>query len=180
MIRRQFHSMLIWAAGSFGVVLALGLSLTTDAVDQPRATPLVQIIRTPGLTENGIELTVEPVGPTTRESVQMAGHPLTLLVRARNGSNAGATADFTLQLTSVAVRNARARTMPIPEEIWANSGSVTLNPGETKTLHFTTTPLPLRQMIDLNLSASQTKITALSFSSEALLASTTRPTEALQ
>lgn len=165
MLRQQFRSILAWAAGSFGVALALGLPLTSDAVDQPPAIPPVQIIRTPRLTENGIDLSVEPSGPTTRQSIQKSDHPLMLLVRARNGSSAAATADFQLHLTSAAVRSPAARTVSVPREFWVNSGSVTLNPGETDTLHFTTAPLPPGQMINVNLYAGKTQITALTISS---------------
>ncbi|MGD0462294.1 MAG: hypothetical protein ABSB74_07375 [Tepidisphaeraceae bacterium] len=179
MLRQHFHSTLIWAVGSFGVSLALGLPLTSDAVNQPPAMPWVQLIRSPGLTENGINLTVETVSPTTRQSVQTPGDPLTFLVRAHNGSNAAATADFTLQLTSAAASRPFARTMPVPTEIWADSGSFNLNPGETKTLHFTTGALPPGRMIEVNLRAGQTQIAALSLPSEAFFSSTTRPTYAL-
>ncbi|MGD0540718.1 MAG: hypothetical protein ABSB33_04275 [Tepidisphaeraceae bacterium] len=180
MMRQQFHSTLIWAVGSFGVALALGLPLTSDAVNQPPATPLVQLIRSPGLTENGIELTVETAGATTRRSVETCDQPLMFLVRAHNGSNAAGTADFTLQLTSAAVPGLFARTLPVPKEIWADSGSFDLNPGETKTLHFTTGALPPGRKIELNLRAGQSQITALSLASEAVVSPTTRPAMAFQ
>jgi hypothetical protein len=180
MLRQQLLSTLIWAAGSFGVVLGVGLPSASQAVNQPPATPLVQMVRAPRITVNGIELTVEQAGPATRQSVQTSHQPIIFRLRARNSSTAAATADFTLHLTSQLVRSPMARTISLPMEIWAKSGSVTLKPGQTQTLLYTTLPPTPGRIFDVNLSSGDAQITALSHSVEAMLSSTTRPAGTLQ
>jgi hypothetical protein len=144
MIRRRLGLTAIWAGGTFALAMAMGLPSTSNAVDDANSPALVATILTPELTINGVELTVTPEAPATRPSqtVGVTGDgQLKFDVRAENKTTGLASGSFAVRLTCLSPNNPLARTLPVPTEIWRDSGNFNLVAGETKSFTFTA-PIP--------------------------------------
>jgi hypothetical protein len=88
------------------------------------------------------------------------------VVRALNRTNSPATGNFTIRMTSVAPTSPMGRVMPIPTEIWKDSGSIVLDAGQSKTFTFTSPPLPEKRILTLILAGGDQSIPMLTLSPE--------------
>jgi hypothetical protein len=168
MPRSNLLSTATWAVGSFSLALALSLPLTLNAVDRPDSYALAEIIPNPKLGVNGIELSVVSRPPTTQPS---SGGAFQFTLRAVNTNKSAATANWTMRLTSTGIATPLSRVPSFPLEIWKQDDTITLAPGESKTLNYTTVSLPANRISSLFLGSEANQIVALTMNPNAAPAS---------
>ena len=147
---KRVIELLIWAAGTFGLALALGLPGTTNAVDDSKMSLVARNMAKSRVTVNGIELSVTQEIPATQpagDGKEAGNPPLKLVVRAVNKSGAEARGDFHIDLESMAPSSPMSRTMPQPTEVWGDSGSLVLDAGKSKTFTFAPSPVPDKKVL---------------------------------
>ena len=83
-----------------------------------------------------------------------------------NRTQASATVNFTIRMTSVAPASFAARVMPTPTEIWNDSGSIVLDVGQSKIFTFNTPELQEKRVFTLILSAGDQSIPMLSLTAQ--------------
>jgi hypothetical protein len=158
---------MVWAAGTFALALACGMPAVSNAVNESGAAGWTTTVLNPRISANGIELSVTTADPATQPS-QGAGREsnrvVRFVVRALNRTNSSATGNFTIRMTSVAPTSPIARVMPVPTEIWKDSGTIVLDAGQFKTLTFTSPPLPEKRIITLILTGGDQSIPMLTLS----------------
>jgi len=158
---------MVWAAGAFALALACGIPAVSNAVNESRAAGWTTTVLNPRITTNGIELTVTTAEPATQPSGSL-GHEsnrvVKFVVRALNRTDSSASGDFTIRMTSVAPTSPIARVMPVPTEIWKDSGTVVLDAGQSKTFTFTSPPLAEKRIFTLILAGGDQSIPMLTLS----------------
>ena len=165
--RSRLITLIVWAAGTFALALACGIPAVSNAVNESGAAGWTTTVLNPRICANGIELTVTTADPATQPS-QGAGHEsnqvVKFVVRALNLTDRSATGHFTFQMTSVAPTSPIARVMPVPTEIWKDSGTVALDAGQSKTFTFTSPPLAEKRIFTLILAGGDQSIPMLTLS----------------
>jgi hypothetical protein len=173
MTKRSLATFAVYAAGTFAVAMAVGWPLNLNATEKGGAGVVVRDIADARITLNGIELTTKLAGPSVA-----AGKPLTLCVTAVNPGKVAESAEFGLSLSSTGVGSMMSRVMPPPQQIWNDTASVTLGPGETKTLTFPTASLPGWSECRVQIGWGTNQITVASISTPMIAAAggpTTQP-----
>jgi hypothetical protein len=170
MFGNRFASLFVWAGGAFGVALALGLPGITNAVDDSKSGLRAENIAKSRVTVNGIELSVTREIPATQpagDGKEGANPLLKLVVHAVNQSGAEAQGDFHVEVESVTPTSPMARTTPMPQEVWGDSGSMVLNAGESKTFTFTSSPVPGKKELLVTIIAGQQSVQMMSLAPQA-------------
>ncbi|MGD0387858.1 MAG: hypothetical protein ABSC42_02790 [Tepidisphaeraceae bacterium] len=167
MWRSRLTTLIVWAAGTFALALACGIPAVSNAVNDSSAAGWTTNVLNPRMSIHGIEFTVTTADPATQPS-QGAGRDsnpvVTFVVRALNRTGSPATGNFTIQMTSVAPTSPIARVMPLPTEIWRDSGSIVLDAWQSKTFTFTSPPLAEKRMFTLILTGGDQSIPMLTLS----------------
>jgi hypothetical protein len=156
-----------WAAATFGIILAIGLPASLDAVN-PAVSPKPDIA-TPTIISNGIALSAVFDRPTTQPSGQpmaisyIIGDKPALQIRAENQSKDRATLDFTVTINETTPPMMMSRRPAMPDTVWSHDDTVTLNPGEQKTITLASDkPLPAAGTFSVLLKAGDSVIVPLS------------------
>ena len=169
MWRSRLTRVMVWAAGTFALALACGIPAVSNAVYDSGAAGWTTTVLNPRISANGIELTVTTADPSTQPS-RGAGSKsdggIKLLVRAANRTNVPATGKFTFRMTAVAPARPMGRVMPVPKEIWKDSGCIVLDAGQSKTFTFTSGPLPQKRMLTLIVEAGDQSIPMLTLTAQ--------------
>ncbi|MGA2440826.1 MAG: hypothetical protein ABSH08_07695 [Tepidisphaeraceae bacterium] len=167
MWRSHLTTLFVWAAGTFALALACGIPAVSDAVNDSGAAGWTTNVLNPRMSANGVEFTVTTADPSTQPSQGAASDSnrvVTFVVRALNRTDSSATGNFTIRMTSVAPTSPIARVMPMPTEIWKDSGAVVLDAGQSKTFTFTSPSLPEKRMFTLILGSGVQSIPMLTLS----------------